>query len=632
MQTKSSAPYGSWPSPVSVEFVAGKERSLTPNLQVDGDDLYFIEARPDEGGRQVLMRRTPDGKVEAAIPEAFNVRTRYLEYGGTCFLVRQGEIYFVHLSDQQIYKTRMGEQPVQLTHDPLSRFADLSWDEKHGRLLALREVQASPESKNSICSIDLTSGEIQDLVSGRDFYLSPRLNRDSTQLLWISWDHPNMAWNGTELWVAQVGADGAIRSPKKIAGDSSHGVCQPQWSGTNDILFVAELDQWFNLYRYQEGSISAVHPMNAEFAYPDWTPGQKQYATAQRTICASFHSNGAAKLLMVQDGQSRILTSSFASLGCLEAGQDRFFALATFSNQPAAIVQVSLEGEISEVFSSYPLKLSSSCISVAQELQYPTEDQGVGYAWFYAPKNDRFQGPDSEKPPLIVTCHGGPTAMSAGDFKKSVQFWTSRGYAVVDVNYGGSSGYGRNYRERLRQNWGLVDVSDCASAVKHLANRGEIDPNRVAIRGGSAGGYTTLAALTFTQGVFSVGASYFGVSELELLAKETHKLESRYLDQLVGPYPADIAKYKERSPLEHVEKLRCPIVFFQGDEDRVVPPNQSQLMYDSLKSKGIFSEYHLYAGEGHGFRKAETVQHSLKAEHGFYAKVFGFQVSAEDRV
>lgn len=628
---KTSSPFGSWESPVTAEFVAGKDRGLTSNLQVDGDDLYFIEARPDEGGRQVLMRRSAEGKVEAAIPDDFNVRTNYLEYGGKGFLVRQGEIFFVHATDQQIYRCRFGERPMQLTKDSDSRYADLSLDEERGKLLALREIAGKPEPKNTICSIDLVSGEIKDLVVGKDFYNSPRLNKNGSKLLWVSWNHPNMAWNGTELWAADFSPAGEVANPQKITGDSSHAVCQPQWMENDDILFVAELEEWSNLYRYSRGSIQNMYPLEAEFAYPDWVPGQQQYGASGETICAAFQSNGSSGLVMVKEGKAKRLACTFSSLSSLSPAKEGFFAVATFADKPAAIIHVDMQGEPSEIYSSYKLKLSAETISAAQAVSFPTEDGDNGHAWFYPPKNEKFVELPGEKPPLVVMCHGGPTGMSTGDFKKSIQFWTSRGYAVVDVNYGGSTGYGRKYRERLRGQWGKVDVSDCVAVVRQLGKEGAIDPKRVAIRGGSAGGYTTLAALSFTKGVISVGASYYGVSELELLAKETHKLESRYLDQLVGPYPEAIAVYKERSPLEHISQLNCPIIFFQGDEDKVVPPNQSQLMHESLKKKGIYSEYHLYAGEGHGFRKAETVQHSLKAEHGFYARAFGFKVCDGDR-
>jgi dipeptidyl aminopeptidase/acylaminoacyl peptidase len=628
---KKSAPFGSWESTVTAEFVAGKDRGLAQTLCADGDELYFLESRPDEGGRMVLMRRNAKGIITAALPDEFNVRTRYLEYGASSFYVNDGEIFFIHFADQQIYQCRLGELPTKLTNDPESRFADITIDRKRNKLIALREKLGKPESENTVCTIDLESGEIHELISGRDFFNSARLNADGTKILWTSWDHPNMAWNGTELWAADITPKGEISGAKCIAGDEDHAVCLPRWQG-NDILFAAELDNWTNLYRYRNGAAMNLFPMEAEFAYPDWTPGQEQYGISGNTICAAFQREGRAGFLWIEGGKLKILPLAFSGAASVTAAVNGFFVFVTFPNKPPAIGFINLAGEFSEIYSSYKLQLATEEIAAAKAVQFPTNDGFFGHAWFYEPKNSKFSGRDGEKPPLVVMCHGGPTAISGGEFKKGIQFWTNRGYAVVDVNYGGSTGYGRKYRERLKGNWGKVDVEDCVSVVKFLGEQGLIDPKRVAIRGGSAGGYTTLAALTFTKGVIALGASYFGVSDLQLLAKETHKLESRYMDQLVGPYPEAIEVYKERSPLEHVAQLSCPVIFFQGDEDKIVPPNQSELIYESLKLKGIYSEYHLYAGEGHGFRKAETQQHSLKAEHGFYAKFFDFPVCAQDKV
>ena len=630
---KTTAPFGSWESPVTVEFVSGKDRGLGHDLVADGNDLYFLESRPDEGGRVVLMRRDSAGQVAEALPSDCNLRTRYLEYGAKCFGVWQGRIFFVQWKDQQIYSCRVGESPVRITNDTSSRFADLVLDAKRERLIALRELTGTGhESKNSVCAIDLRTGAIEDLVTGHDFFNSARLNEAGDRLLWISWDHPNMAWNGTELWESELDSRGAVKNARRIAGDSTHGVCQARWGRGNEITFVAELEEWFNLYRFRDGKVEALHRLEAEFAHPDWTPGQQQSARSGETICASFLQNGLGRFLLLREGKVRVLPETFAGLSSVEAGPRGFFALVISADRPARIVEISHEGKVKDVYSSYRLALATEEIAAAEPTEFPTLEGGVGHAWFYAPKNSRFTGPAGEKPPLMVMCHGGPTAFSSGDFKKGVQFWTNRGYAVVDVNYGGSTGYGRKYRERLRGQWGVVDVNDCVAVVQHLARAGRIDPRRVAIRGGSAGGYTTLAALTFTEGVIAVGASYYGVSELELLAKETHKLEARYLDQLVGPYPEALAKYRERSPLAQVDRLRCPIIFFQGEEDKVVLPNQSQLMYESLVKKGVASEYHLYPGEGHGFRQSATVQHSLKAEHAFYARTFGFSVAAQDRL
>jgi acetyl esterase/lipase len=570
------------------------------------------------------MRLRPGAGAEEVLPKEFNVRTRYLEYGALSFLVQGGVCYFINFSDQEIYVAEAGRAPRRLTNEKTNRFADMSLDRKRGRLLACREVPGEPESRNSICAIDLETGRVSDLITGADFYNGARLRGDD--LLWTSWNHPNMPWNGTELWVAHVDR---LDQARKLVGDREHAIAQPRWGREGEIFFAGELDNFIRLYRLDKSGLRPVFSQEAEFVRPDWVPGSNQYAVlSDGTVCATYLEHGYARL--IREGRG-VLTSAFASVASIHAYRDEAVAVVGQTTRGSAIVRLTALGEVIELYSPKATEISAESISIAEEIQFPTPEGGVGYAWFYAPKSADFVGPQGEKPPAVVFAHGGPTAMSPAQFSKAKQFWTSRGYAVVDVNYGGSCGYGRAYRERLRNQWGIVDVNDCVAAVKLLASRGWIDEKRVAIRGGSAGGYTTLAALAFTSGIFTAGASYYGVSDLELLAKETHKLESRYLDQLVGPYPAEIQVYKERSPAFQVERLNCPIIFFQGDEDKVVPPNQSEIMHEALKRKGIPTEYQLYKKEGHGFRRSENIQHSLKAEHAFYARFFNFAVQPEDR-
>lgn len=625
---KTIAPFGSWKSPITPEFVSGKDRVLTSSIQVDGDSIYFIEQRPDEAGRSVLMCLKPGKEVKEVLPQDFNVRTRYLEYSGLSFLVSDNICYFVHFADQEVYIAEPNKPPRKLTHEKGNRFADFSLDKKRNRLVALREVPGHPEAKNSICTIDLETGHVEDLVTGFDFYNSARVNGD--KLLWISWCHPNMPWNGTELWVADINCP---KTPKKIVGDAAHSVAQARWGENESIYFIAELDKFTNLYSFSNNKIDNLFPRNNEFAIPDWVPGTQQYAILENgSICATYLQQGRWQIVLkdsnglIQEG-----SQSFATMSAIHKYNGKYVAVAGQSTKPTSIIFINTNGTIEELYSPKITEISIDFISVAEEIQFPTEDGSTGYAWFCKPKSVNFSGPEGEKPPLIVCAHGGPTSMSPPSFRKDFQFWTSRGYAVLDVNYGGSTGYGRTYRERLRGNWGLVDVSDCVLAVKSLVEKGIVDPRRVAIRGSSAGGYTTLAALAFTKNIFTAGASYYGVSDLELLAKETHKFESRYLDQLVGPYPAAVEIYKKRAPLEHIDQFSCPIIFFQGDEDKVVPPNQSELMHNLLKQKGIPTEYHLYKQEGHGFRRSETIQHALKSEHSFYARFFGFDVQPEDK-
>ena len=620
---KKQARYGTWESPVTPDYVAGKEPALSPYTQCDGDKIYFIESRPEQFGRAALMMLTPGGTAREILPENFDVRTRYLEYSAVSFLIDQGLCYFVNFSDQEIYVTTQGELPRRLTSEHGHRFADLTMDRKRNRLIALRETPASPESKNSICAIDLKTGTVTDLITGSDFYSDARVHED--QMSWISWDHPNMPWNGTELWVAPVDQ---LKSPKKIAGDKTHSVAEARWGPAGEIYFLAELNNFVNLYRYKNGDIENLFSRDADFALPAWAPGKQQFAlTKSGTLFALFLENGMTRIVCIEHGKApHVLPDTYCTVDGLCAFQDSVVAVLGFTNKTNSIASINPKNApelmIKELYSPKTTGLPTDFISIAQEIKFPTSDGTIGFAWYYPPKNPHFESSPSEKPPLMVCAHGGPTSFSPATFRKGYQFWTSRGYAVVDVNYGGSAGFGRQYRERLRSTWGIIDVNDCVAAVKVLTEKGLVDAKRVAIRGGSAGGYTTLAALTFTKDIFAVGASYFGVSDLEGLAKETHKLESRYLDQLVGEYPKDIANYKMRSPSEHVEKLNCPIIFFQGDEDKVVPPNQSELMYNALLKKKIPTEYHLYNKEGHGFRRADTNRHSLLAEQAFYARFF----------
>ncbi len=628
---KNIAPFGSWKSPITAEVVSGKDRGLGADLQVDAldDSIYFIESRPDEAGRQVLMRLTIDGNVHEVLPAEFNVRTRYLEYGGASFLVHAGTAYFINFTDQQIYAAKLGQAPRKLTSETKNRFADLTFDQKRNRLIGLREKPGKAEPENTICAVDITDGSVSDLVTGADFYNCARLRGD--QLLWISWNHPNMPWNGSELWTADLND---LAKPNKIAGDDTHAVSQAQWGEDGSIYFALENPEFAALYRYAGNRMTKVFSPEAEFVLPDWVPGTQQYALFNDgLVIAAYLKGGRWQMISGHNpADAKIIGEPLPTVSTLRRAGDGAVAIIGRAKLNSTIVSISNDGAMKILYAPKMTEIAAEFISVAEQIEFPTENGGTGYAWFYRPVNALNKGPEGQKPPLVVMAHGGPSAMSFSSFRKDIQFWTSRGYAVADVNYGGSTGYGRTYRERLRGTWGLVDVSDCARTVEFLSKLNLIDPRRVAIRGGSAGGYTTLAALAFTKGIFAAGASYFGVSDLELLAKETHKFESRYLDQLVGPYPAAREIYQERAPLAHIDRFDCPIIFFQGDEDAVVPPNQSELMYKSLKAKGIPTEYHLYAKEGHGFRRAENNQHSLKAEHNFYARFFNFPVQTEDKV
>ncbi|MEE3715688.1 prolyl oligopeptidase family serine peptidase [Tumidithrix elongata RA019] len=655
--------YGSWKSPITSDLIVAGTVGLG-QLAFDGKDLYWLEARPSEGGRNVIVRYTSDGNISDVTPAPFNVRARVHEYGGGSFWVHNSSVYFINFSDQRIYQQVVGDRiPTPLTPLTAFRYADGIYDRFRGRLICVQEDHtAGGEPVNTLVSINLTNwDDVQVLASGADFYASPRLSADGKQLAWLSWNHPNMPWDGTELWVAEIiptedrKATGAhhnslqnalnhsssnnysqnnlrehsfTSTPKLVAGGVEESIFQPEWSPDGTLCFVSDRTGWWNLYRWsKEGTIEPLCPMEAEFGLPQWVFGMSTYAfvSAERLIC-SYTQKGRWYLATLDLSSKSLqpLDTPYTQISGLQATKEKVAFLAGSPTQATAIVQINLSTGKSQILRcSSDLAISASYISIPEAVEFPTENGLTAYGFFYPPQNPDYQAPDGEKPPLIVKSHGGPTASTSDTLSLKIQYWTSRGFAVLDVNYGGSTGYGRPYRQRLKFNWGVVDVDDCANGAKYLAERGLVDWNRLAIAGGSAGGYTTLCALTFRD-VFKAGASYYGVSDLEALATDTHKFESRYLDSLIGAYPEFQDLYRQRSPIHFTDRLSCPVIFFQGLEDRVVPPNQAEMMVDALKAKGLPVAYVPFEGEQHGFRKAENIKRTLDGELYFYAKVFGF--------
>jgi dipeptidyl aminopeptidase/acylaminoacyl peptidase len=643
--------YGSWKSPLTSDLIVAGTIGLG-QLAFDRHDLYWLEARPTEGGRNVIVRYAQDGSITDVTPAPFNVRARAHEYGGGSFGVKDGNIYFINFSDQRIYHQPVGDSsqntvvrtPTPLTTVDAFRYADGIFDAARGRLICIQEDHtAGGEPVNKLVSINLVNGEdVQVLASGADFYASPRLCANGQKLAWLSWSHPNMPWDGTELWVADISqhpAQNGNSSNKKIqvlsnleliAGGIDESIFQPEWSPDGSLCFVGDRTGWWNLYRWSAGTVEPLCPMEAEFGMPQWVFGMTTYAfvDANHLIC-SYTQQGQWYL-----AQLDLLTKSlrhielpYTQISGLQAIAGKVAFLAGSPSQSTAIVQIDLKTQNLQILrQSSDLSIPSAYISIPEVLEFPTENGLTAYGFFYLPQNPDYNVPDGEKPPLIVQGHGGPTASTSDTLSLKIQYWTSRGFAVLNVNYGGSTGYGRAYRERLKFNWGVVDVDDCANGAKYLADRGLVDRNRLAIAGGSAGGYTTLCALTFKD-VFKAGASYYGVSDLEALATDTHKFESRYLDSLIGAYPERKDLYKLRSPIHFTERLACPVIFFQGLEDRVVPPNQAESMVSALKAKGLPVAYVPFEGEQHGFRKAENIKRTLDGELYFYSKVFGFSLS-----
>ncbi len=624
------ASYGSWKSPITADLIVAGTIGLG-GVRLDGNDVYWTELRPTEAGRNVLVKQTPDEPAIDITPAPFNVRTRVHEYGGGAYLVHQGTVYFSNFADQRLYRQAEGSEPVAITPAVALRYADGVMDAHRQRLICVREDHTGAgEAVNTIASIPLDgSTDQQVLVSGHDFYSSPRLSPDGTHLAWISWNHPNMPWDSTELWMAAIAPDGSLSDQQQIAGGDAESVLEPQWSPDGVLYFVSDRSGWWNLYRWQ-GAIEPLYPMDAEFGSPHWVFGVSNYAfeSANRLICT--YSKEGISYLASLDTQTKALTvldTPYTEIGGIHAAPGRVLFNAGSATEPGVIAQLDLTTHHLEVLRrSSTLTIDPGYLSIPQSIAFPTENGLTAYGFFYPPKNQDYTAPASERPPLLVKSHGGPTGSTSTVFNLKIQYWTSRGFAVLDVNYGGSTGYGREYRERLKGQWGIVDVDDCANGATYLAETGAVDGDRLVIDGGSAGGYTTLAALTF-RNVFKAGASFYGVSDLAALAEDTHKFESRYLDGLIGPYPEAAALYRERSPIYATDRLACPVIFFQGDEDKIVPPNQAEMMVDALRAKKLPVAYVLFEGEQHGFRKAENIKRTLDGEFYFYAKVFGFEMA-----
>ena len=632
------APYGTWKSPISAEMTVRDSVGLGP-IQLDGERVYWVESRPNEGGRSVIVRRDSDGDTRDVNPPPYSARTRVHEYGGLCFWAAEGgAVFFSNYSDQRVYRQADGESPAPIT--PAAggdlRYADGMIDARRNRIVCVREDhRGEGEPVNAVVALDLDKGgEGEILVSGSDFYAYPAVNPDGTALAWLSWNHPNMPWDETELWTAEFLADGSLGAPVKVAGAVGESVFQPEWSPDGALHFVSDRTGWWNLYRLRGGDLEALAPMSAEFGSPMWTLGARTYAfeSAERIAC-EYVEDGEWRLALL-DTRTKRMTPADApytemSRGDIRARAGGVVFEAASASLPNALVSLDPDGGAIEVLrQSGAVEVDGGYLSSPEAVEFETAGGATARAFYYAPRNADFIAPEGEAPPLIVVSHGGPTGAASTAFDLSYQFWTSRGVAVADVNYGGSTGYGTAYRRRLNGNWGIVDVDDCVNAALHLARAGKADAGRLIARGGSAGGYTTLAALAFRD-AFAVGASYYGVSDLSALARDTHKFESRYLDSLIGPYPARRDLYDERSPIRHTEGLSCPIILFQGLEDKVVPPPQSEMMADALRRKGIPMAYIAFEGEQHGFRKSENIIRALESELYFYARVLGFKLADE---
>jgi dipeptidyl aminopeptidase/acylaminoacyl peptidase len=624
-----TAPYGSWESPITISMLT-EAGVPVGGVSTDGGDLYWIEARALEGGRQVIVRRDGHGKVADAVPEAFNSRSRAHEYGGGSYAVRDGVIVSSDFADQRVYRID-DDGPIAITPKPKipagDRYADFAF---HGdQIVCVRERHhKDKEAVNTLVSFPLDGSDKPRVIAkGHDFYSSPRVSPDGTRLAWLSWDHPRMPWDGTELWCAALAADGSVSEPELVAGGEDESIFQPEWSPSGVLHFVSDRTGWWNLFRLVDGHVEALHLMDVEFGLPQWGFGMRRYGfLLQDRIVAIYTEDGLDRVGLIEGDTIKQVHTPFDHYGfALGTCGDQLFVTAGSGSAPMSVVRIDVDTEaVKVVRSSYQIDLDPGLISLPEPIEFATTDDAVAHAFYYPPRNPGFIGPDDERPPLVVMSHGGPTGATAADLRLEYQFWTSRGFAIVDVNYRGSAGYGREYRNALRGEWGVVDLDDCINAALYLADGGHIDGARMAIRGGSAGGYTTLCALAFSD-VFSAGASYFGVGDLTALATDTHKFESRYLDSMIGPYPEAADVYEARSPLYNLDGFNCPALLLQGLDDKVVLPPQAEEIVAALNAKGIPHAYLAFEGEGHGFRKAENIERAREAEFYFYARVFGIE-------
>ena len=673
---KTPRPCGTWPSPISAEWVT-RAAPAVHFVSAHGDSLFWVESRPWDAGRNVIMRKTLDGDLKDLLAPPFSHQSRVHEYGGCAYTVHGDHLYFVNARDQRIYALKMAAQPPHgsdqtpypITPEGPWRFADMMVDPHHQRLIAVGERACeNDEAENTLLAIALgddLNGAIEHgdavtpLVDGADFYAYPRLSPDGKTLCWLQWHHPQMPWDGTELWLATLDSAGLPVDRRRVAGGTDEAIVQPEWSPDGTLFYLSDRSDWWNIYRLDadknpqdSANTAPLVAMPAEFAAPLWQLGARYFDFIDAdTIGCLWTASGVwqAATIDIPTAQLECFDTPYTRFhsACCHRGQlvcvaanallgDRVVSLSATAgakhnppsieqcvySPPGAPAALPLKNQSSQKHASHKqTALTAADLSSPQSLLFPSADGSRVQGFFYPPTHADYSVPKGEQPPLIVICHGGPTGASSSALNFKIQYWSSRGFAVFDLNYRGSSGFGRPYRQALYQRWGIADVEDTGYAVRHLAAEGLIDPQRCVIRGSSAGGYTVLAALTFSD-TFKAGASLYGIGDLEILATDTHKFESRYLDNLVGPYPEARARYRARSPIHHAERLDCPVIFFQGLKDRVVPPNQAQLMADALRQKGIRVEHVTFAEEGHGFRQAANIIAALEAELAFYSEVF----------
>jgi len=631
MKSRKPAVGGSWVSPLTTERIVSSSVSLS-EPKIDGEAIYWLESRPLESGRQAIVRYGADGDNEDVIPAPFNVRNRVHEYGGGAYDVGNGKVFFCNYADGGIYLVVNNNEPERVYAEDGKRFADLHYVAGLDALFCVCEDHSRPgkEAENSLVMFSpANSGTCQTIARGEDFFASPAISPDCKRIAWLSWRHPDMPWDKTRLWLADIDDSGRVSNTRLLL-DENFSIFQPQWSPDNRLYFVSDRsDGWWNVHRWNGDAIELLCPFEAEFGLPQWQFGMSTggfLSADEMLVCYSRDGSWNLASLCTNTGELQKLKIDQTQVGAIHtsSGSQRAVMLASSpTDLPGIWLYDKGDRSLDRLASSGSLNTEPADISRGEAIEYPVADGTQVHAFFYSPANAHYCLTADELPPLIVMSHGGPTAAASNTYGIKIQFWTSRGFAVLDVNYRGSTGYGRDYRQKLNGQWGIADVEDCVAGAHYLVAHNRVDADRLAIRGSSAGGYTTLCALTFHH-VFKAGASLYGIGDLETLARDTHKFESRYLERLVGPYPQERALYKQRSPIHYIDQLNCPVIFLQGLQDKVVPPEQAQTMVDALKRKGLMVEYVTFANEQHGFRSSASIQRAYREELGFYGRVFGF--------
>ncbi|MBI2763711.1 MAG: S9 family peptidase [Chloroflexi bacterium] len=625
------APFGSWLSPYAIERLIDGVVFIS-EVRRAGGTCWWLEGRPDEDGRQVLVRRDPDGSLIRLTPAGFNARCRVHEYGGAATLVSGDLVIVSDFMTGRLHRVVEPEVLVPLTPDRQWRFADLDHDAPRGRVYAIREdhepdvVAAHGEWVNELVAIDLATGAVSVIAAGADFYAAPRLSPDGRHLVWLEWRHPNLPWDGTVLRMASIAADGSIGTAETVAGSASDWISQPRWSPAGVLHFVAEPDGWMNLQRVVDGRLEPIAAMEVEFASPEWVFGNAEYGfLPDGAILAIGRSGGRDRLYRVgPDGSSTTLDLPYTEIGSVSIDGSVAVMRVVSPTEPARVIAFdTATGDVDVLRVASPLQPDPADVSIPRHIEFPSTGGRISRGNYYAPHNARFRAPDGELPPLVVTSHGGPTSAAFSGWTTTMQLFASRGFAVLDVDYGGSTGYGREYRRSLNGEWGIVDVDDCVAGAEWLVAQGLADPARLAIRGGSASGFTTLAALAFRR-TFTAGTTLFGIGDLRSFVKDTHKFESRYLETMVGPWPETRQRYLDRSPALHADRIVAPVLVQQGADDRVVPPAEAERIVAALREQRVPHAFILFPGEDHGFRGREAIIRSVGAELSFYGQIFGF--------